>query len=73
MPEPTRHRPPIGQALALLTAAWLLAGCSGDPAAKPGFHDINQHRFFINSLFLYDNNLSLFFRVRYIVGKNFIF
>jgi len=50
MPEPTRHRPPIGQALALLTAAWLLAGCSGDPAAKTGFHDINQHRFFINSL-----------------------
>ena len=45
MPEPTRTR-----TLMLLAAAWLLAGCSGDPAAKPGFHEINQHRFFVNSL-----------------------
>ena len=34
----------------LLAAAWLLAGCSGDPAAKLGFHEINERRFFVNSL-----------------------
>ena len=34
----------------LLAAGWMLAGCGGDPAAKPGFHEINQHRFFVNSL-----------------------
>ena len=34
----------------LMMAGWLVAGCSGDPAAKPGFHEINQHRFFVNSL-----------------------
>ena len=50
MAEPTQRQPPIGQALMLLMAGWLLAGCGGDPAAKPGFHEINQHRFFVNSL-----------------------
>ena len=50
MAEPTRRRPPIGQALMLLMAGWLLAGCGSDPAVKPGFHEINQHRFFVNSL-----------------------
>ena len=50
MAEPTRQQPPIGQALMLLVAGWMLAGCGGDPATKPGFHEINQHRFFVNSL-----------------------
>ncbi len=50
MPESTQHQLSLSQALALLTVAWLLAGCGGDPAAKPGFQEINQHRFFLNSL-----------------------
>ena len=50
MPEPARHQPPLGQSLTLLAAAWLLAGCGSDPMAKPGLHEVNQHRFFVNSL-----------------------
>jgi formylglycine-generating enzyme required for sulfatase activity len=50
MPEPEQPQLPLGQSLTLLAAAWLLAGCGGDPLAKPGFHEINQHRFFVNSL-----------------------
>ncbi len=34
----------------LLAVVCLLAGCGGDPAAKPGFHEVNEHRFFVNSL-----------------------
>ena len=38
------------QATLLLAVVCLLAGCGGDPLAKPGFHEVNQHRFFVNSL-----------------------
>ncbi|MDP6794555.1 MAG: SUMF1/EgtB/PvdO family nonheme iron enzyme [Verrucomicrobiota bacterium] len=50
MPKPTSHRYPLGQALALLAATWLLAGCGGDPLAKPGIHEVNGRRLFVNSL-----------------------
>ena len=50
MPEPTRHRRPLNLILALLATACLLAGCGRDPLAKPGIHEVNGRRLFVNSL-----------------------
>ena len=50
MNEPSRHKKPLGQALALLSATCFMAGCSGDQLTKPGIYEFNGNQLFVNSL-----------------------